>query len=1040
MKSTSVRKTRMKKNFIPLIGVLFALTSLPAFSEGGSYFTNFVGQVWSTADGLPGNTVTDIIQDSIGYIYIGTYEGLVRFDGVEFVTFNRSYNPKYDFVSARKIFEDSKKNLWIGSNDECLEKICADGSIKIFTLEDGLPNVSIRALQEDLYGNIWVGTAKGVVYIDPNNNIHQISGLEEYGEENIIVTNLYCDSAGRIWLSSAKVKGLFVYNNSRFERYEGIKTVENPVVTCVTQDSDGAFWFGVSPHFAVRQKNGSEKLYNLGHGSQPGTLVNAMFEDSGKNMWFCADSGVSLLHNGEISFYTMDEGLADNNVNHVIEDREGNIWLATDRGGIEKLSLSRIATIPFPTTINAIAEDTVRKVSWLGGDKGLYCVDHSLNQVENEYTRYCANVRIRSVELCKNGDLLLSCYEKFGLLRLSSNGSKKSWRVEDGLPGNKVRCTLEASDGKIYVGTTNGLGIIFPNGSVKALTKDDGFPNEFIMCLYEDKDKNIWVGTDGGGVVILSPEQEIISRYDATSGLAGNVIFKIMNLRDNDLWITTGTGITLIRNGKMTNFNSARGLGSDGIFQMINDYTDTVWMTSNRGISSVRYSAFIDIAEGRSNKLAAKFLTRSDGLKTAGATSTSLSMKDSIGRVWFTLTDGIAVYDPAKVMANRQPPTVQVLNADIDNDETDIADGSVVLAPRAHRLRIKYTGLSFVSTEALLFSYYLDGFDHDWCPWASERTVSYTNLKPGKYTFRVKALNSDDVESLPSDPITIIKRPYFWQLWYFWLLVVVLVVAATASFLWVRYRSLKRYQKQLEHEVAVQTEELHIKNEALEKQAAELEKRSHDLEIEKEKSERLLLNILPESVAQELSENPDEIIARHFPSVAVLFADIVGFTKMSDKLSADVLVTLLNGLFSRFDVRAEEEKIEKIKTIGDAYMAACGLSDYPDPQCSAALVRFAMGMFKDLNEFNEKSGLNLQMRIGINTGNLVAGVIGKTKFIYDIWGDTVNVASRMESTGMPGKIHVTEDTRNLCLKEGFEFSDPVLIEVKGKGQMETYFV
>ena len=206
-----------------------------------------------------------------------------------------------------------------------------------------------------------------------------------------------------------------------------------------------------------------------------------------------------------------------------------------------------------------------------------------------------------------------------------------------------------------------------------------------------------------------------------------------------------------------------------------------------------------------------------------------------------------------------------------------------------------------------------------------------------------------------------------------------------------------------------------------------------------EKSEKLLLNILPSEVAKELTDHPDKTIAKKFPNVAVLFTDIVNFTKMSDSLSAEKVVTMLNQMVSKFDERARREGIEKIKTIGDAYMAACGLSSEDDGENTVRMIKFAQGLLEDVSRFNEETGFNVDIRIGINCGNLVAGVIGKSKFIYDIWGDTVNVASRMESTGIPKKIHVTEavfeQTRDL-----FSYSEGVDVEVKGKGKMRTYFL
>ncbi|MEB3279551.1 MAG: adenylate/guanylate cyclase domain-containing protein [Lyngbya sp.] len=209
------------------------------------------------------------------------------------------------------------------------------------------------------------------------------------------------------------------------------------------------------------------------------------------------------------------------------------------------------------------------------------------------------------------------------------------------------------------------------------------------------------------------------------------------------------------------------------------------------------------------------------------------------------------------------------------------------------------------------------------------------------------------------------------------------------------------------------------------------------LEIEQEKSERLLLNILPEPIAFRLKNKPGTI-ADNFEEVTVLFADIAGFTQLSAKISPIELVNLLNEIFSEFDQITTQNKLEKIKTIGDAYLVVGGLPK-PRRDHAEAIAKSALEMQKKLIEFNQKNHQNLQIRIGINTGPVVAGVIGAKKFIYDLWGDTVNIASRMESHGIIGEIQVTETTYQ-HLKDKYKFEKRGLINVKGKGEMSTYLL
>jgi len=226
------------------------------------------------------------------------------------------------------------------------------------------------------------------------------------------------------------------------------------------------------------------------------------------------------------------------------------------------------------------------------------------------------------------------------------------------------------------------------------------------------------------------------------------------------------------------------------------------------------------------------------------------------------------------------------------------------------------------------------------------------------------------------------------------------------------------YQKELQETVAQRTQELKVAN---------------------EKAEHLLLNILPEKIAHELAEHPDKTISKRYPNATVLFTDIVEFTKLSSNMTPEETVTMLNMMTTLFDDRARRLGIEKIKTIGDSYMAACGLTEDETDDGAEQMLRFAKGILEDVREVSCAIGFPLKVRIGINSGELVAGVIGKTKFIYDVWGDTVNIASRMESTAEPMTIHVSEATYNR-LKANHSYKEKSQVQVKGKGLMDSYIM
>jgi adenylate cyclase len=209
------------------------------------------------------------------------------------------------------------------------------------------------------------------------------------------------------------------------------------------------------------------------------------------------------------------------------------------------------------------------------------------------------------------------------------------------------------------------------------------------------------------------------------------------------------------------------------------------------------------------------------------------------------------------------------------------------------------------------------------------------------------------------------------------------------------------------------------------------------LRLEQEKSERLLLNVLPAPIAARLKQT-DGVIADAFGEVTVLFADLVDFTRRSERIAPEQVVQALNDLFSVFDQHAQQRGLEKIKTIGDAYMVAGGLPD-PRPDHAQAVAEMALAMRDVVARRTDPGGQPLAVRIGIDTGPVVAGVIGTSKFSYDLWGDTVNTASRMESQGVAGCIQVTARTYER-LRDGYRFERRGPIPVKGKGEIVTYFL
>lgn len=327
----------------------------------------------------------------------------------------------------------------------------------------------------------------------------------------------------------------------------------------------------------------------------------------------------------------------------------------------------------------------------------------------------------------------------------------------------------------------------------------------------------------------------------------------------------------------------------------------------------------------------------------------------------------------------------------------------------------------------------LEGYDKEWSPVTSRSNASFGNISEGTYTFKLKAQGANGVWCKPII-YTFKVLPPWYRTWWAYLIYVLLFLLALRIFSKWRERHLRAEKEKLEKTVKERTI-------VVEKQKEELVQKNIIVEKEKQRSDDLLLNILPEEVAEELKAK-GSAEAKQFDEVTVLFTDFKDFTQISEKMTPKELVEEIHTCFKAFDNIIEKHSIEKIKTIGDSYMCAGGL---PVPNKTHANDVVSAGLEIQqfiLNRMAERtaSGYSpFQIRIGIHTGPVVAGIVGVKKFAYDIWGDTVNTASRMESSGEAGKLNISGTTYEL-VKDKFKCSHRGKIQAKNKGELDMYYV
>ncbi len=394
-------------------------------------------------------------------------------------------------------------------------------------------------------------------------------------------------------------------------------------------------------------------------------------------------------------------------------------------------------------------------------------------------------------------------------------------------------------------------------------------------------------------------------------------------------------------------------------------------------------------------------------------------------KIWLEHARGTSVLDPHTVPAMRTDVAIEFSALRVRDEIRPLEPwlnlrDTLTLGYEESPFTIAFTVIDPTYGEHLRYRYLLEGYDARWIDASDALEARYQNVGPGTYSFRVQVFDVDGTWKEPRKPITVIITPAWWQTLWLKFGVALAIGFVGMGFYRSRVRSIT------------------ARNHALEEQVRE---RTRDLQAEQERSSGLLLNVLPSAIAERL-KNGERQIADHYSDASVLFADLVGFTPLTASLSPTQIITILNGLFSLFDRLAREHGVERIKTIGDGYMAATGV---PAPAADHAvrIASFAVDMLDAMKTYAHESGYDLHIRVGINCGDVVAAVVGESRFAYDLWGDTVNVAARMEANGDADRIHCTRAFVEALESQRpgvFHVEEHGVIEVKGKGRMQTYWI
>jgi ligand-binding sensor domain-containing protein/signal transduction histidine kinase/DNA-binding response OmpR family regulator len=767
--------------------------------------SQYVLDNWQVAEGLPQASALAIARTPDGYLWVGSQEGLARFDGVRFTVFDTNNEPAFsdNYISA--LLVDRTARLWIGTASGVV--VLEDGRFTAFTRLGQLEHAYVRSIVEGNDGRIWVGTENGLFEIGGGRarSFNVANGLPDSR-----IRALHEDREGVLWVGTGK--GLARFDGKRFETVSLTAESAGASVTAFHEDVDGTFWVGTEKGALYRRAG--NRFDAMIRPNRPGkglASVNALIRDRDGNLWICTDRGLVRWRDGELSALT--GGLfAVSELLAVLEDNEGSLWVGSSAVGLLRLRDGKFITTGEPEGLQSDMIWTIapRKSGglWVGSNIGLG------SYVGGRYQhipgpRGHENIKVRSVVEDRKGALWVGTLGA-GMFRLDQRGMKLFDR-RTGLSGNSVTALIEDRLGRIWVGTEEGLDLIEQDKirSVQSLLHTSE-PTP-IHLIHQDHAGDLWVATWSQGLFVIG--EKGTRHLSIADGLPSDYVFGIYEDEGGDMWLGTSRGLVLFRDGMFISLGRYRDPLRENIYQLLEDDSHQFWFSTNKGLFTVARSALEDLAAGGTHPADIHAYGTKDGMRSAefNGGNTSAGTRTPDGLLWFPSIRGIVRIDPSHIGTNALPPPVIIEQIAVDGKPLTLADGARV-APGAERWEFHYSGLSLRVPQRSLFKYRLDGFDKDWVDAGNRRTAYYTRLPPGSYTFRVIASNDDGVWNDTGARFRFTLKPHFYQTFWFALLcILAMLIVAGACYRW-RVGRLRRLAGALSEQVALRTRDLELSN------------------------------------------------------------------------------------------------------------------------------------------------------------------------------------------------------------------------------------
>jgi signal transduction histidine kinase/ligand-binding sensor domain-containing protein len=736
--------------------------------------TQYSRTVWTQREGLPQDTIRAIAQTTDGYLWLGTDEGLARFDGYDFAIFDKA-NGDLPANSITALAATADGALWIGTSNGLT--LYRDKQFRTYTTQQGLPDNSVLALYEDHQDTLWVvagaylsrfqggkftnyapgsdlpGSSVRSIGEDRQHNLwigglgslgkmhdnHFVPVLDSKALNGGVVSSLLADRNGNMWVAGNK--GIAeLAPSGKLRKYDTGDGLPDSLVRVLWEDRDGIIWAGTNGGLA--RLEGDRFVAVHGEGSQE--LVRCLFEDREGNLWVGSNSGLIRLRNDLLTVYGKSEGLPGDEPNSIFQDHTGRIWVGFHDSGLLLFAGA--------------------------GAPRLFTPRDGLPASE-----------IFSIREARGGDLLICA--RAGLVRMH-DGRFDTFVPPDPLKRGAVFDALEDSSGRLWLATAGGL-MTLEGGQARFVIASPPPLDNSIGTLWEGRDGSIWAGTFGKGLWRIRGEES--QQFTTVNGLSSDQIRSLYQDPSGTLWIGTfDGGLNAMKDGRFQHFTARDGLLSDNVADVEDDGV-SLWLSTSRGICRIDRQQLKEFAEHRRRTLDPVNYGVEDGLRSAQCAPSfpigGGGHRTSDGRLWFTTSRGLAVYDPAAPLQRTRAPAVRLVDLTADGRSVDLTH-PVRLGPEIEGIQLRYTGLLLSGPERVRYSYRLEGLDteHKWVSAGNRRVQNYNSLRHGDYRFTVRA-------GLPGGPVSeasyaFVVLPHFYETAWFRLL----IAAGLACAAWAVYQ------------------------------------------------------------------------------------------------------------------------------------------------------------------------------------------------------------------------------------------------------------